>query len=231
MLNQPDKPPIQRFSLVFLYQMVQKYPLAFWGGLWASVITIAAVAALGLVSTGPVEEEESKPVEPMPAVTTVPESGTSPLSSFITSQPSETPLPGFTAVPEVPVAPEAPKQPEVPRWLYGAIALGFVTGTLLIALNLSRPSQRKSLKRSKPTASVRKKQPRPTQKRRPTPPKQRTENFSKPQEVPLMMTNYGMTEVTVVPPEENHPLDWGEDSLAEIMDMRRRQTLSSLLKK
>ena len=226
MLNQPDKPPIQRFSLVFLYQMVQKYPLAFWGGLWASMITIAAVAALGLVSTGPVEQEESKPVEPMPAVTTVPEPETPPLPSFTTSQPSETPLPSFTVVPE------APKQPEVPRWLYGAIALGFVTGTLLIALNLSRSPQRKSLKRSKPTASVRKKQPRPTQKqkRRPVPP-QPAEGFSKPQEVPLMMTNYGMTEVTVVPPEENHPLDWGEDSLAEIMDLRKRQSLSSLLKK
>lgn len=228
MLNQPDKPPIQRFSLVFLYQMVQKSPLAFWGGLWASVITIAAVAALGLVSTGPVEEEESKPVEPMPAVTTVPETGTPPLPSFITSQPSETPLPSFTEVPEVP---EAPKQKEVPRWLYGAIALGFVTGTLLIALNLSRSSQRKSLKRSKATASVRKKQPRPDQKRRPMPPRQPAEGFSKPQEVPLMMTNYGRTEVTVVPPEENHPLDWGEDNLAEIMDLRRRQTLSALLKK
>lgn len=225
MLNQPDKPPIQRFSLVFLYQMVQKYPLAFWGGLWASVITIAAVAALGLVSTGPVEPEESKPVEPMPTVTTVPEPETPPLPSFTTSQSSETPLPSFTVVPE------APKQPEVPRWLYGAIALGFVTGTLLIALNLSRSSQRKSLKRSKPTASVRKKTPHPTQKRRPMPPKQAAEDFPKPQEVPLMMTNYGMTEVTVVPPEENHPLDWGEDSLAEIMDMRKRQSLSSLLKK
>ncbi|MEW5860616.1 MAG: hypothetical protein AB1861_25120 [Cyanobacteriota bacterium] len=228
MLNQPDKPPIQRFSLVFLYQMVQKHPLAFWGGLWASVITIAAVAALGLVSTGPVEEEKSKPVEPMPAVTTVPEPETPALPSFITSQPSETPLPSFTGVPKVP---EAPKQQEVPRWLYGAIALGFVTGTLLIALNLSRSSQRKSLKRSKPTASVRKKQPRPTQKRRPMPPRQPAEDFSKPQEVPLMMTNYGRTEVTVVPPEENHPLDWGEDNLAEIMDLRRRQTLSALLKK
>ncbi|MBD1889148.1 hypothetical protein [Coleofasciculus sp. FACHB-SPT9] len=229
MLNQPDKPPIQRFSLVFLYQMVQKYPLAFWGGLWASMITIAAVAALGLFSTGPIEQEESKSVEPMPAGTTVPEPEASLLPSFTTSQPSGTPLPGFTAVPEVP---EAPKQQEVPRWLYGAIALGFVTGTLLIALNLSRSPQRKSLKRSKPTASVRKKQRRPTQKqkRRPMPP-QPAEGFSKPQEVPLMMTNYGMTEVTVVPPEENHPLDWGEDSLAEIMDLRKRQSLSALLKK
>ncbi len=35
--------------------------------------------------------------------------------------------------------------------------------------------------------------------------------------------------VTVVPPGENHPLDWGEASLAEVMDLRKQQPLSSIL--
>lgn len=35
--------------------------------------------------------------------------------------------------------------------------------------------------------------------------------------------------VTVVPPEESHPLDSGEESLAEMMDIRKHQSLSSIL--
>jgi hypothetical protein len=33
--------------------------------------------------------------------------------------------------------------------------------------------------------------------------------------------------VTIVPPEENHPLDWGEASLADTMDIRKQRSLSS----
>ena len=35
--------------------------------------------------------------------------------------------------------------------------------------------------------------------------------------------------ITIVPPEENHPLDWGEASLADAMDLRKQQPLSSIL--
>lgn len=34
--------------------------------------------------------------------------------------------------------------------------------------------------------------------------------------------------VTVVPPEESHPLDWGNASLAEMMDIRKQHSISSL---
>lgn len=34
--------------------------------------------------------------------------------------------------------------------------------------------------------------------------------------------------VTVVPPEETHPLDWGDASLADRMDIRKQRSLSSL---
>lgn len=35
--------------------------------------------------------------------------------------------------------------------------------------------------------------------------------------------------VTVLPPEESHPLDTGEESLAEMMDIRKQRSLSSIL--
>ena len=37
------------------------------------------------------------------------------------------------------------------------------------------------------------------------------------------------TAVTVVPSEEKHPLDWGEASLADKLDIRKRRSISSLL--
>jgi len=37
--------------------------------------------------------------------------------------------------------------------------------------------------------------------------------------------------VTVLPPEESHPLDWDEATLADMMDLRKRQSLASLLRK
>lgn len=35
--------------------------------------------------------------------------------------------------------------------------------------------------------------------------------------------------VTVLPPEENHPLDWGDASLADRMDIRKQKSLSNYL--
>jgi len=35
--------------------------------------------------------------------------------------------------------------------------------------------------------------------------------------------------VTIVPPEQPHPLDWHEHGIAEAMDMRKRRPLSSLM--
>ena len=243
MLNQPDKPHRQRLSVHFLHQMLYNYPLAFWGGLWASVVVIGAIAALGLVSTGPIKEEEPVLVDPVPAQTTVSESST-PLPSLSPTEDSQTALPGFTTVPEPEVEAPNPKKEKVPSWLYAAIAFGFCGGSLLIALNVNRTSRRKSLKRPRagtkpvPSSSVGKKRiaksntatlARPME-RRPMSQNQPTVGTGI-QVAPTPTATYGRSEVTVVPAEENHPLDWGEESLAEVMDLRKRQPLAALLKK
>jgi hypothetical protein len=41
--------------------------------------------------------------------------------------------------------------------------------------------------------------------------------------------NLSQPTVTVVPPNETHPLDWGEESLAHLLDMRKQHPLSSIL--
>jgi hypothetical protein len=44
------------------------------------------------------------------------------------------------------------------------------------------------------------------------------------------MTDDQFTQVTVLPPEESNPLDWDQESLADMMDLRKRQSLSSLMR-
>ena len=42
-------------------------------------------------------------------------------------------------------------------------------------------------------------------------------------------TSLAKPQVSVVPEEESHPLDWGEAGLADMMDIRKRRSLSSLM--
>ena len=46
----------------------------------------------------------------------------------------------------------------------------------------------------------------------------------------LATTNKQPTQITVLPPEESHPLDRGNENLAEMMDLRKRKSLASLMR-
>jgi hypothetical protein len=47
---------------------------------------------------------------------------------------------------------------------------------------------------------------------------------------PLPITDEKLTQVTVLSPEESHPLDGGDESLADMLDLRKRQSLASLIR-
>lgn len=204
MLNPSDNRPAQRLNLDVLIQLSNKRPIAFWGGLWASIILVAAIAATGLISTGPPELEKA---EPKPTPTPVFTQGSSPEPTAIASS-------------------QDAASEGLPMWLYGAIATSCATGTVLILIALRlKPSRRRRqpLKRSTTApAAVRKKRP-PSPKRRPV--------SSRPMQNPPVATFSPQPVVTILPPEETHPLDWGDDSLADMMDIRKRQSLSSLIDK
>lgn len=204
MLNPSDNRPAQRLNLDVLIQLSHKRPIAFWGGLWASIILVAAIAATGLISTGPSELEKPEP--------------------------KPTPTPVFDQAPSPPPTTIASGQNAasvgMPLWFYGAIATSCATGTLLILIALRlKPSRRRRqpLKRSTTApAAVRKKRP-PSPKRR--------QVSSRPMQPPPVTPVSAQPVVTILPPEESHPLDWGDDSLADMMDIRKRQSLSSLMDK
>lgn len=235
MVKSSGKKSKKRLPQPTLVSLMQNHPILFWGSLLTVVLTVASVAALGLFNpdlTAPQKAES-------PVASTVEESQASPPTTIEESEASppttpardsETPNPSFTRIPEPPPK-AAVKEGGTPLWLFGAIALSCTMGSLLLArkFNLSQRRQRSkklsnkpSNKPSKPTPSSRKKRPYSSQKRRAVPP-----SASAPPRKPSRPKPV----VTILSPQETHPLDRDADSLAEIMDIRKRQSLSSILNK
>lgn len=218
MLNPSDLPPEQEYSLKFLHQLLQTRPLAFWGSIWATVALVGAIASFGfLLNPGPVE-----PPTPQPTTPPVPAQNASPSPVLV---PTETL--GVQNDPIV-VTPPPPPEAEFPLWLFGTVALGCAVGSLLVTQGLRYSTQgRKTIKRVKPKpgAVVRKKRRSPAQKKK----QQHTVPIPATVVTPQPQVFQPETNVTVLPPEEKPPQNWGNQGLAEMMDIRKRHSLSSLL--
>lgn len=112
-------------------------------------------------------------------------------------------------------------------WVLGAIALTCGAGYLVISkrLNSSSPRLAKPLKRSSART--------PTRRQRRRRSLQGLPPVSTPPEPIPTVTSPVPADVepvvTVLPPEEIRPLDSGEESLAEMMDIRKQRSLSSIL--
>ena len=212
--NNPSEQPQPRLPLI--ERLVHNYPLVFWGLLWAVLLSAGGFAALRLLSAGPIEQEASAPA---PTASTIQETPVLPLVS--------TPKSALNTVDEF-----TPKQ-DLPLSLIGAVALGCAGGSLLITQALRQTSNRRQApKRLKSAANRRKKRQNPAKKRR-SAPKTRQPVASKPNLVALEnrlpTIDNRLTQVTVLSPEESHPLDGGNQNLADVMDLRKRQSLASLM--
>lgn len=231
MLNPSTNGSIQRLSLQIFQHLLHKHPLAFLGGTWASLMLVAYLAACGLLSPGSMERE--KPPETTPSAMV--EDSRTDLPSSTAVQGSQTPQPASTAVQDLPTSQRGftkvrVSSPEegMPMWLFGALALSCATGTLLIygSLRHSQPrrtpvKRKETSQKASPTTAIRKKRQLPSRRHR----------LKKPISMPQPPRSVAdQPVVTVLPPDESHPLDWGEDSLADMMDLRKRQSLSSLLR-
>ncbi len=221
MLNPSDNPPEQPHRLEFLQKLLYSHPLAFWGGLWAVMVLVGSIAAVGLLNPGPIEQEASQPT---PTLLTIQESVAKP-------EPSKKPKPSPKKAPKSSV--QEDKQ-DLPLSLFGVVALGCAAGSLFVTQALRQSTQSyPSSKRTKPAATVRKKRRRPAKKSRPASrmPQPDVSQFSwQTQNNQPPMTDEQFTQVTVLPPEESNPLDWDQESLADMMDLRKRQSLSSLMR-
>lgn len=213
MLNPSDNPPQQHNHPQPLQQLLHKYPFVFWGVIWAVVVSVGTGAIIGLFNPGEIEKEA---LQPTPTRTTIQES--------IPKRRSQ-PTPALTTF-------EEPTAKDLPLSLFGGLALGCAAGSFLVTRAIKQSTQRRQLpKRSK--SKIRRKRRHLSKKRRPVPqmpkpassqpPAQRT-NEQQP------TINDQQTQVTVLSADESHPLDGREEGLAEMLDLRKRQSLASLMR-
>ncbi|MEP0868989.1 hypothetical protein NDA01_04160 [Trichocoleus desertorum AS-A10] len=207
-------------------QLIQKHPFILWGASLVLVLLLGGFALKGLIYPGPVEPE-------------------------VATAPAKVPSPAPAKVP----SPELQEQ-NLNLWLFSAVALGCAAGSIFISRRIERmepkpqQAQPKSKQRAMPfqMKAAQKRQP-ATATRRPSSPMRRkkaaavsVKRANAPATTvlhaePVRMSQRGYPPnsviiepvVTVVPENESHPLDWGEASLAEMMDLRKQKPLSSLL--
>lgn len=193
----------------FLVRLIQAHPFAFLSGAWVVVLVMAALAVNGLTSPGPIEQTPTTPVNVQTPVT--------PESSNISHQGNK-----------------------IPVWSLGAIALACAAGSLTISQRLQQSKlqqskrPRKVAKRLKPYPAAK---ALPPSKQRQLPGAVASGALSLPpghrKAAPMATKAAAITVttepvVTVLPAEQSHPLDWGDANLADMMDLRKQQPLSSL---
>lgn len=237
MLNISSNPSELQHRLQAFKQLLYKHPFAFCGGLWVVLVFIAGVATLGLFNPGSIEEGGSRPLPPH---TTFEKVTGKPPSFKIWKSSKPEPTPVMTQkdstpeqVPFTSIEESTPKQ-DLPLSLLGAIALGCAGGSLLLTqiLKYSAESYEKS-RRLKPVGTIRKKRRNPPPKSRPVPrPPQSVNSKPKSQDInqSIVTQDRSLAQITVLPPEQSHPLDGGKESLADMMDLRKRYSLSSLMR-
>jgi hypothetical protein len=201
MLNPSNNPPEQQHYRPPLKQFIQKHSLASCVGLWVTLVLVGSMATVGLFNPGPIEQEASNPT---PSLETVQES-----------------------------TPQSTAKKDLPLSLFGAIALGCLgcaAGSWLLTYALRDTIQpRPSPRRLKPVKTVRKKRRVSSQQSHPVSGTPQPKPSTLTLQAPIDRRLTTKTQVTVLAPEESHPLDGGEESLADLLDVRKQQSLASLL--
>lgn len=222
MSTRSDPPQKLKLDPVSVGRLMQTRPLIILGGVWTLVMVVALVALSGLLNPS--------------------------MSISKGHQPA-----GVSNARVVRGAQPAKPQSGIPLWLFGAIALSCAGGSVLIAKQAARPPRpRKNAKfkrlkpyASKATAALTPKPQTPSKEYSPLPPIQLQTRIARAVPVSLASSTnlvpsvhpHAQTSiqrspdvpVTVVPSEESHPLDWGNASLADALDLRKQRSVSSWL--
>ena len=226
MIDRSKKKLARQLSQMML-QLIEERPLLVWGAVLTLVLSVASMTATGLTSPGPADREEIEVAAPPKPQ----ESEGAPPSVRAESFQTESPQTESPQT-ETPQTESSQNNSALLLWLFLTIAVGCASGSWLISkhlLHLHRQyqfSKPPKLKRRSPskirreTAIVR-----PRQALQQPPQRQVTVTVTQP--IPVMPKPM----VTVVPAEEIHPLDRDKNNLAEMMDIRKRHSLSSVMRK
>lgn len=183
---------------------IAAHPLLIWGGLSGTLVTTVAIAILSLIYAGRVEQEYSPP-----------------------------PIAVEEHLPKTPVTQQGNP---LPIWLLSILAISCAGGSLLIFKALTQEVRyRKRRQSSVKRVSARKVPRRRSEVQRRTqlaspPPQQMLVQPPAPIPTISVAAIARQPAVTVLSPEETLPLDQSEQSLADMLDIRKQQPLSSLLR-
>ncbi len=231
----------------FLLYCLEFHPFVFWSGVWTTILIVAGVAVTGLMSPYFLDAEAVAPTSasieiepeaaPSTSASTEIEPEAAPPASVTASTPSQTSERDQTAA----RSERMPRRDRdlgngsssIPLWSLAALVFSCAAGSLVISQRLKRSPA----PRPKPNQAAL--SPNRSPKRLSRPAKLRAVEQFYPQAAPVYPHPTAtffpnpdpvMTVVpTVVPEEESHPLDWGEEpSLADMMDIRRRVFSSRL---
>lgn len=222
MLHSSNNPPTQQYRLHVLHQLVNRYPLAVVSGIWLALVLMSGVAVLGLLNPGTIEQQEQS--TPIPTQETI-------------LEPVAIPTPQ-TIQQSTPKSTASTEKDDLPLSLFFAIAVGCAVGSLVLTQVLKASTKPRQPSQSpKPAKPVGKKRPHPSKKRRPVAKSPQPKGSTKPT---LQIVENGfsrgdnqhnqLAQITVLSPEESHPLDGREQGLADMMDLRKRQSLASLMR-
>ena len=232
----------QRFTLASLKLAMAKHPVAFCGGIWIVLLLVSTIAAQGLINPSFVKQQPLKRItadnleqgaSKSISKSAVKHKQSNQIPSAIQEEnlqttPSSTNIEVLNSSP-VTIAKSHPNQ--APLWLYGGILLAFVLGFILIFISFSyKPKRLQTIKSAGKNLKINQRQT--NRKPKQQLPKQQCKQASQQVQKRLIAKSPHVLQqplVTVMPPEPNCAVNSGEESLADIMDLRKHQSLASLI--
>jgi hypothetical protein len=232
MLNPSDNPANKQLLPKALPQLIQKYPWAFWGTIWAGILVVGSVAGFGMIYPGPVEQKGS---QPKPTITTIQQftTGSKPQPRSVILPPvAIQPPPVINPQPAMATIPISTPGEGFPLSVFAGLAIGCGVGSFVVAQLVKKATQPYQ------AATIRKKTQNISKKHRPLPRKPQVAHSKPIVQPPYNQPPYNQppiiekqqTKVTVMSASENHPLDRKEETLAEMLDLRKQKSLSSLMR-
>ncbi|HBE16272.1 MAG TPA: hypothetical protein DDW51_01315, partial [Cyanobacteria bacterium UBA11367] len=205
---------------------------------------VGSVAGFGMIYAGPVDKEASVP---QPTITTIQQftTGSKPQPRSLIQEPVairppaviQEPvaigqLPTIKPQPAIATIPESAPGEGFPLSVLAGLAIGCGAGSFVVAQLVKKATQPYH------PATIRKKTQKISQKQRPVAKKTSAAPSNSTLSSPHHQQRYyqppviekQQTQVTVVSASENHPLDKREETLAEMLDLRKRKSLSSLMR-
>ncbi|NEP00602.1 MAG: hypothetical protein F6K58_18410 [Symploca sp. SIO2E9] len=246
MLNSSDNHLDQQNRLQPLQQLINRHPIAFWTGLWAFLVLVGTVAAIGLIKPGPIEQPIIKEAsKSTPTFTTIRQSQTKEDLSVSLLGTLTLGCAGVSLLVIQALKQSSQRRKNSTEFKQTPIKH---TPTKIREQRGKLGKQRQIRDKrtfSSPVAETLPLIPSPRNEASPPAHKKRRSSAKKPRPVPrkpqtaakqpvfetiVPTADQPIAQITVLPPEQNHSLDLTEEKLVDLMDLRKRRSLTSIMR-